>query len=126
MRQYILTYRFNSDNIERYNEIRNTVLEICKRHAGKHDESTSTVIFPAQALLSIKSEIIKLYNGNKSIIADDCICIYYRKWISMFFSFKSFVCTLRFDRSKDKNGCRALWKTYLLSYYYKKILKSSV
>lgn len=126
MSLYILTYRFNSDNIERYDEIRNTVLGICKRYEGKHDESTSTVIFPAHSLLSIKSEIIKLYNDNKNIIADDCICIYYRKWINMFFYFKSFVCTLRFDRNKDKNGCRAFWKTYLLSYYYKKNLKPSV
>lgn len=123
MYEYLLTYRFHYDETEeeRYITVRSEILDICTRHRGKNDDSTSTILFrslkPAEDLMDC---IAAFFNEHPELMDDeDILRIYHTSTNAINPLPQKTVSSMRFKMDERTRIWTTHWDSYPFEFYYK-------
>ena len=123
MYEYILTYRFEYDNDERYNRILADITNICENARGKHDETTSTIIFSSNISPSLLQAIIRIYFNEHAYLInrDDVICMHYTAKGVRPHQRVKMISKIRFVYNLRTGLFKAIWVPKQHTEYYKQL-----
>lgn len=122
MRHYILTYRFNYNETEeeRYYTVRSEILNICTRHGGKDDASTSTILFRTQETAEeLMARISAFFDEHPDLMDDkDILRIYHTSTNAINPLPQKTVSCMQFRRDERTGVWKTHWDSYPFSFYY--------
>lgn len=111
MHKYALTFRFNSSNQSRYQQIYSAFITYVQSIGGKEDDTTSTVVFYTNTSPDVLRENIRnYYNQNRALINTGDRITLFSTELDTSGNASNYISELKFWRDPINNRHTAFWR----------------